>query len=375
MAHRTVFIVSMARRTVMIAGMAYHTVFKLYYVHQYDYSYFQTSFLNNFMRTLPIFGLILGLLIFVILILWQGIGDIFDLLVSSGWELLTLPIVWFPCLIAASISWRMLFPKQHTPKFTAVFKALWIGRAINTLLPVATIGGEIAKARLITLWGTSGVDTSASVLVDKTVQAMAVAVWAFTGTLLLIYLALDDELAIAAMLGVTALAGGLLGFILVQHAGIVGFMAMVVGKFVSSDGWEEITNNAKEVDAIVRVIYKDYRSVAISTLWRTFGLVLQTSEVWLACYLLGFPINIIEALMLKSLTSTISDIAFFIPNAYGVQEGGYVMLGALLGMTPDIALAVSLATRIRELVVDIPGLLVWQHFESKLLLKKSNNVN
>ena len=75
------------------------------------------------------------------------------------------------------------------------------------------------------------------------------------------------------------------------------------------------------------------------------------SEVWLACYLLGFPISIIEALMLKSLTSTISDIAFFVPNAYGVQEGGYVMLGALLGMTPDIALAVSLATRIRELVV------------------------
>jgi len=282
MAHRTVVIAGMAHRTVVITGMACHTVFKLYYVHQYDYSSFHTSFLNNCMRSLPIVGLILGLLIFVILILWQGIGDIFDLLVTSGWKLLTLPIVWFPCLIAAAISWRMLFPKQHTPEFAAVFKALWIGRAINTLLPVATIGGEIAKARLITLWGTSGVDASASVLVDKTVQAMAVAVWAFTGTLLLIYLALNNELAIAAMLGVIALAGGLLGFILVQHAGMVGFMAMAVGKFVSSDGWEEITNNAKEVDAIVRVIYKDYRSVTISTLWRTFGLVLQTSEVWLA---------------------------------------------------------------------------------------------
>jgi len=327
------------------------------------------------MRALPIIGLVLGLLIFVLLILWQGIGDLFDLLANSGWELLALPIVWAPCLLAAAYSWRILFPKQHTPEFGSVLKALWIGRAINTLLPVASIGGEIAKARLITLWGTSGVDSSASVLVDKTVQAMAVAVWAFTGTLLLIYLALDDELAIAAMLGITALAGGLLGFILVQHAGMVGFMASAVGKFVSSDGWEEITNNAREVDTIVREIYSDYRCVIISTLWRTLGLVLQTSEVWLACYLLGFPISILEALMLKSLTSTISDIAFFIPNAYGVQEGGYVMLGALLGMTPDIALAVSLATRIRELVVDIPGLLVWQHFESKLLLNKRNTIS
>ncbi len=328
------------------------------------------------MRTLPVIGLVLGMLIFVLLILWQGVGDLLDLLATSGWELLALPIVWAPCLLAATVSWRMLFPKQHTPEFGAILKALWIGRAINTLLPVASIGGEIAKARLITLWGTSGVDSSASVLVDKTVQAMAVAVWAFIGTLLLIYLALDNELAIAAMLGITALAGGLLGFVLIQHAGMVGFMAKTVGKFVSSDDWEEINNNAKEVDAIVRVIYSDYRNIIIATLWRTLGLVLQTSEVWLACYLLGFPISLPEVLMLKSLTATISDIAFFIPNAYGVQEGGYVMLGGvLLGMTPDIALAVSLATRIRELLVDVPGLVAWQHFESKLLLSRRKNNN
>ncbi len=102
----------------------------------------------------------------------------------------------------------------YTKVYSNTFKALWIGRAINTLLPVATIGGEIAKARLITLWGSSGVSASASVLVDKTVQAMAVAVWAFAGTLLLIYLALDNELAIAVMLGISVLAGCLSGFIL-----------------------------------------------------------------------------------------------------------------------------------------------------------------
>jgi len=171
------------------------------------------------MRALPMIGLVLGLLIFVLLILWQGIGEIFDLLATSGWELLTLPIVWAPCLLAAAYSWRLLFPKQHTPEFGAILKALWIGRAINTLLPVASIGGEIAKARLITLWGTSGVDSSASVLVDKTVQAMAVAVWAFTGTLLLIYLALDYGTAQVNgqqfwfWLGLAAAAGAFIDYI------------------------------------------------------------------------------------------------------------------------------------------------------------------
>ena len=75
--------------------------------------------------------------------------------------------------------------------------------------------------------------------------------------------------------------------------------------------------------------------------------------------------------MLKSLTSIITDIAFVIPNGYGVQEGGYLMLGALIGLTPEFSLAISLATRIRELVIDLPGLVYWHHIEAKYLLNKS----
>ena len=106
-------------------------------------------------------------------------------------------------------------------------------------------------------------------------------------------------------------------------------------------------------------------------MWRTFGLILQTSEVWLACYLLGHPIGLIEAIMLKSLTSIITDLAFIIPNGYGVQEGGYLVLGVLVGLTAEFALALSLATRVRELIIDIPGLLYWQHIEVKYFHKKN----
>jgi hypothetical protein len=73
--------------------------------------------------------------------------------------------------------------------------------------------------------------------------------------------------------------------------------------------------------------------------------------------------------MLKSLSSTLSDIAFIIPNSYGVQEGAYIALGALLGQPADVMLALSLATRIRELAVDLPGLLAWQHSEARSMLR------
>jgi hypothetical protein len=74
--------------------------------------------------------------------------------------------------------------------------------------------------------------------------------------------------------------------------------------------------------------------------------------------------------MIKSLTSTLSDAAFVVPNSYGIQEGAFIVLGALVGWTPDVALTVSLVVRIREIVVDIPGLLLWQHAEGRALLHR-----
>lgn len=322
-------------------------------------------------RIVSYIGLLVGLLVLALLIVWQGIDEILKLLLESGFSLLLLPIVWLPSLFAAVISWHLLFPVDRIPPFRELSLSLWIGRAINTLLPVASIGGEIAKARLLMLWGRGGVDASASVLVDKTVQALALVPWAIIGTALLVTLAIDNELAILIMLGTFLLGLGIVGFVIIQRAGLFGFITRFVGKFHTSDGWGKITSNAQEVDSVVKEIYGNKKRFLVSILWRTIGLIWQTSEVWLACYLLGHPIGLIEALMLKSLTSIITDIAFVIPNGYGIQEGGYIMLGALIGLTPELSLAISLATRIRELIVDLPGLLCWHHIEAKYLLNKS----
>ena len=102
-------------------------------------------------RILSYIGLLVGILILTLLIFWQGFSEIFGLLFKSGFSLLLLPVVWLPSLIIAVISWYQLFPNKLIPPFKELLLALWIGRAINTLLPVATIGGEIAKARLLIL--------------------------------------------------------------------------------------------------------------------------------------------------------------------------------------------------------------------------------
>lgn len=317
-------------------------------------------------------GLLLGILLLIVLVLWQGAVEVFRLLVSTGWSLLWLPLVWLPNMLASTQAWRCLFVKEGAPGFLHSLLAMWMGRAVNDLLPVATIGGEVVKARLITLRGCGGITASASVIVDKTVQVVAVILWGLTGVALLLYLSLDNDLAMLALGGFSVLTLCAAGLFLFQRAGMFGFLAHLGGKLVKTDGWESVRHNAREVDAVVYATYARRRRFVTACLLKTLGLALQSTEVWLGCYLLGYPVDIAEALMLRSLTATMSDVAFIIPNAYGVQEGAFIITGALIGLPPEACLALSLALRIRDIILDPTGLLALHHIESKRIMQRAN---
>jgi len=57
-----------------------------------------------------------------------------------------------------------------------------------------------------------------------------------------------------------------------------------------------------------------------------------------------------------------------VPGALGVQEGGFLLFGSLLGLGPEVALALALARRVRDLVVFVPALVTWQLSEGRRLL-------
>ena len=73
--------------------------------------------------------------------------------------------------------------------------------------------------------------------------------------------------------------------------------------------------------------------------------------------------------MLESLIQAVRSAAFFMPGALGVQEGGLILLGAVVGLGPEVALALSLIKRIRELAVGLPALLAWQMIEGHRLVR------
>ncbi len=327
------------------------------------------------MKIASYIGLVIGLAILTGLIAWQGLGDIWGLLTASGWALLLVPAIWFPTVLMNARCWHLLFLKDQRPSFWQAFYAQWMGRAVNTLLPVASIGGEVVKARVITLWGTDARHASASTIVDKTVQVITLIFWGVLGVILLSMMALDNELVAAGAVGLALLGAGVAGFLVVQKAGIFSIVVKSAHKITKAEFLHDLIDTAEQIDDIVLQVYRARRPLFAATAWRFGALILQTGEVWLAAWLLGFPIGILEALMLKSLSSTLSDAAFVVPNSYGVQEGAFVVLGGLIGIAPDVAIAVSLAIRIREFLIDVPGLVFWQHAEGKALINRRHSTD
>jgi uncharacterized membrane protein YbhN (UPF0104 family) len=67
----------------------------------------------------------------------------------------------------------------------------------------------------------------------------------------------------------------------------------------------------------------------------------------------------------------VRSVAFAVPGALGVQEGAYVVIGLLFGLSPQDALALSLLKRARDLVIGAPALVIWQVMEGRRLLRPS----
>jgi putative membrane protein len=314
-------------------------------------------------------GLAIGLAIAVALVAWQGAATVAHLLASTDWKLVLVAVFAVPQLLLSTASWRLLFPAEGAPRFALALLALWIGYSINLMLPVASIGGDVVRARLIANWSGRPRDAVASVVVDKTVLVATLPVLGLIGTAALLRVPGAGSLPTAIGV-VILLAIALVVLVLVQRAGVFAFLALRAVRLARRAGWEDLVAHASDLDAALRALYARPARVAASCGLRVLARLSLSGEVWLAARLLGHPITIGDAILLKSFTIMARAAAFPVPAGLGVQEGTFVVIGALIGLPPDVALATSLATRVREIVSSVPGLVAWQAVEGRALWRR-----
>ena len=87
-------------------------------------------------------------------------------------------------------------------------------------------------------------------------------------------------------------------------------------------------------------------------------------------WLMGSALAAIEVLVIESLIFALRSVSFFVPWSAGIQESGYVVVGAIFGLSPEVALAISLLKRGRDLILGVPVVLAWQVGEGHGMLKR-----
>jgi len=308
--------------------------------------------------------LLAGLSLLIALIAWQGV-NVLDELDNAGWKLLWLVPVFLPIMALGTTALRTLFAPHARPSFAAVYHANWIGLAVNWFLPVAQIGGEFVKARVLGGGAMRYDRAMGGIVVDKTIQALTQAVYALIGLAFFAYAATGDDVIVGALAFLVFLSLGIYGFYRVQQAGMFVFLARIADKLIGGRFNVGLSGGASKIDVAIREIYKDRNRFLRSCLWRMAFRLSLAGEIWLALYLFGHPVGFMEAVILESLTNVVVSIAFAIPGALGVQEGGFMLLSAALGLGAEVGLAVSLARRSRDILIGIPALIAWQIDEGR----------
>lgn len=310
-----------------------------------------------------------GALFFVFLLRHYGWSDVVTAVAAAGWGLVWISAYRFVTITTDAVGWQALFPAPAKPRLVLLVPVRWVGEAVNSLLPVAQVGGDVVRARLAARQGGHAIEAGAATIVDFTLGLLTQVAYTLVGVALLVRVGAGGRgLAGWLLIGSVAAVGVLGVFYLAQRGGMFGRGARILRRILGQNLHEmtdALHSSAQELDEEVGRIYARRWAVTLGTAWRFATWMLHTAETWLALRFMGAAVGWEEALILESLGTAIRSAAFVIPAGLGAQEGGLLLIASALGIPPPIALGLALVKRVRELLVGVPGLLAWAWMEHK----------
>lgn len=323
------------------------------------------------MRSWAYLALTGGVAAVVALVIYHGADKIAAAFAAAGWGLALVALWRIVPMATDTLGWQFLFEPSSRPPYLRLLWARWIGDSVNRLLPVLQVGGEVVKTRLLMCHSSvSGRMAGASVVVSLTLGVFTQLLFTLFGATLLVRLYGNTQLALIAAGGVVLVVGLLGAFYLAQRRGLFTWLVRAVRRLAAGRQWITLAGGASALDLAISELYRRRRALLANGFWQFLGWILGTGEVWLALYFMGSPVSLLDAMILESLAQGLRGTSFLVPGALGIQEGGLVLVGAVLGIGPDVALALSLAKRVRELAVGLPGLLAWQVFEGGRVFRR-----
>ena len=301
------------------------------------------------------------------LILYNGAGPVMAIFASAGWGLLWVALFHVVPMLANARAWQVLIPGAARPGFGFFVWMVWVREAVNSMLPVARVGGEVAGAWLLVGRGVRKRPAVATLVVDMTMSLVSQFAFTLVGVILLLRVRADFALSSDIALGLAIALPVMLAFLLVQRFGLFGMFARLF-RLMFGERFERFVGGAAPLDRAVHLIYRRRLRILMCCVWQFVGWLVSSGETWLGLHFLGQTATLADAVLITALIEATSSTAFAVPGALGVQEGGFLLLGQALGFTPEVSLALALVRRARDVLVYGPALALWQLGEGRRLV-------
>jgi putative membrane protein len=321
------------------------------------------------MKLNVIIAAVLGLVLATGVIAYFGVGAVLSALIAIGW-LGFVVFVGYGLIVYLVLggAWWSVAPGQSLGRIRTFIWGRMVRESAADVLPLSTLGGVVIGARALAVRGVDSTLANASLVVDLVTEMVAQIAFMLLGLGLLVarlahHGRLNDPLITVVVLGLLFTVSGAAVFVAAQQKALRLLHRLAQKWFPSA------ADNLSGVSDKVAEIYKTPLRLTAGVVLHSIAWVASAIGSWIALRLMGVHISVMAVIAIESLLSTARSAAFMVPNAVGVQEGGYALIGVLFGLSPETALALSLLKRARDLAIGVPTLLLWQAQEGRRLFR------
>ena len=334
--------------------------------------------LNNLFFVVGVLACVVMLLTFDV-----SFAELWQHLCHAGYWLIPIIGVWIFIYGINAWSWFTIIRSkirgtdEHV-SFMRVYRLTITGYALNYATPVGGLGGE--PYRILELSkDISNEHATSSVILYAMMHFFAHFWFWFTSIFIYLGLATVGDLPIntpiATVLGIIIVFCLLAFYVFAKgyRNGLVVKTLRWIGHIPGLKGWsarfrekhaEALTNIDEQIAALHA---EDKAAFYKSLLLEYFSRIVQSSEVLFMLLLFGIDngggftgvfITYLHSILIVSFTTLFANLIGFLPMQLGVQEGGFVLSIAALGLSAALGIFVSIICRVREIIWIAIGMLI-----------------
>jgi putative membrane protein len=310
-------------------------------------------------------GALVGVALLVLLAVRVDLAAMVHVLTLAGWPLLWLLPFRVFYFLPYALGWGILLRGVEGGSRAGLGYLFWVAtvrEAVDRLLPVASVGGGVIGVRLLRWRGLPVAQVGASIIVEILLTLFAMYLFFVMGVLLLFQGGESFHEHSRLLLALVVTLPVPLGTAWLLRYGS-RFLIGLVGENSLSEG-------VASLDRAIRATLSRHRALLVTGFLQFGGLLSGSFEIWFVLRLFRHPVDWRAAIVVESLTQAVRHLAFVIPAGLGVQEAALVVFGRTFGIDAELALAVSMAKRVREILLGVVSLLSWQWMEGRQIHKE-----